>query len=95
MATDGDSDRERDRTIALIEAEGRRQASELARHETVLRELTERLRSIDERLARWEIRAEERDAVRRWLAALIGALAATVVWATDVVHRVTQWFHRP
>lgn len=79
------------RKIAELEAEERQQREEIARLAKGLDALAGKIGAIDERLARMEIRAQERDRFYRIIAAALGAAGATVVWLSDLGFKVVNW----
>lgn len=88
----GSGDLSQYRRLAELEATDRHQTQRIDRHEAALEQISQKLHSIDERLARFEIRMQERDRVYRVIAAVIGAVCATIVWVLDLWHRVSSWF---
>lgn len=81
------------RKIAELEAEEKQQREEIERLGKQMEVIASKVAAMDERLARMEIRAQERDRVYRVVAAVLGALGATAVWLSDLGFKIASWLH--
>lgn len=81
------------RKIAELEAEAKQQREEIGRLGKNVEAIASKVAAVDERLARMEIRAQERDRAYRVLAAVLGAVGATIVWLSDLGFRIINWLH--